>query len=81
MSVKKPTEDEQNKYVTLCQADNDSEGCLTWVQWVSRAQKSWALNTIINKVIMAQGSAPCEVLKIVRDENSMCILFCNFCCN
>ena len=77
---KKPTEDEQNKYVTSHQANNDSEGRLVWVQWVSRAQKSWGLNTIIDEVITAQGSAPREVLKLF-EMKTVCLFYSATCSN
>ena len=77
---KKPTEDEQNKYVTSRQADNDSEGHLAWAQWVSRAQKSWGLNTIIDEVITARGSAPREVLKSFETK-TVCLFYSATCSN
>ena len=73
MLVKKPTE-EQNKYMTSCQADNNSEGRLAWVQWVLCTQQSWGLNTIIDEVITVQGSTPHKVLKLF-EMKTVCVFY------
>lgn len=60
---KKSSDDAKHKYIMSRQLDNDSTGWSTWSQWVSKAQKGWGLNAVIDNVLTAHGSSPREVLK------------------
>ena len=59
----KTSDEAQNKYVMSRQVDNDTTGRNTWAQWVSRAQRLWGLNAVIDDVLTTHGSAPRDILK------------------